>query len=175
MNNLHQCGGSGGNLTPRLFLWFRTFSSWMPRWKTPYFLYTWVTYGASPWNQCTKTRTAGEGNGNPLQYSCLEKSMDRGVWQAEGLHDWARVHEGGGIWVGSNKLVKLKKKKKNQDCLPLLPPWGKKKNPTWTHSQKVSFRINLTVKTIPSLSWAKKCLALHSTCILIDLIKIAFD
>ena len=25
----------------------------------------------------------GEGNGNPLQYSCLEKSMDRGVWQAE--------------------------------------------------------------------------------------------
>ena len=24
----------------------------------------------------------GEGNGNPLQYSCLEKSMDRGAWQA---------------------------------------------------------------------------------------------
>ena len=23
----------------------------------------------------------GEGNGNPLQYSCLEKSMDRGAWQ----------------------------------------------------------------------------------------------
>ena len=22
----------------------------------------------------------GEGNGNPLQYSCLENSMDRGVW-----------------------------------------------------------------------------------------------
>ena len=22
----------------------------------------------------------GEGNGNPLQYSCLEKSMDRGAW-----------------------------------------------------------------------------------------------
>ena len=27
----------------------------------------------------------GEGNGNPLQYSCLEKSMDRGAW-------WAAVH-----------------------------------------------------------------------------------
>ena len=27
----------------------------------------------------------GEGNGNPLQYSCLEKSMDRGTW-------WAAVH-----------------------------------------------------------------------------------
>ena len=24
----------------------------------------------------------GEGNGNPLQYYCLENSMDRGTWQA---------------------------------------------------------------------------------------------
>ena len=24
----------------------------------------------------------GEGNGSPLQYSCLEKSMDRGAWRA---------------------------------------------------------------------------------------------
>ena len=28
---------------------------------------------------------AGEGNGNPLQDSCLENSMDRGAW-------WAIVH-----------------------------------------------------------------------------------
>ena len=27
-------------------------------------------------------RSAGEGNGNPLQYSCLENSMDRGAWWA---------------------------------------------------------------------------------------------
>ena len=26
-------------------------------------------------------RSAGEGNGNPLQYSCLENPMDRGAWQ----------------------------------------------------------------------------------------------
>ena len=26
-------------------------------------------------------RPPGEGNGNPLQYSCLENSMDRGAWQ----------------------------------------------------------------------------------------------
>ena len=31
-----------------------------------------------PW-VCT---TPGEGNGNPLQYSCLENSMDRRAWQA---------------------------------------------------------------------------------------------
>ena len=24
----------------------------------------------------------GEGNGTPLQYSCLENPMDRGAWQA---------------------------------------------------------------------------------------------
>ena len=27
-------------------------------------------------------RSPGEGNGNLLQYSCLENSMDRGAWQA---------------------------------------------------------------------------------------------
>ena len=27
-------------------------------------------------------RSPGEGNGNPLQYSCLESSMDRGAWRA---------------------------------------------------------------------------------------------
>ena len=29
--------------------------------------------------------SAGEGNGTPLQYSCLENPMDRGAW-------WAAVH-----------------------------------------------------------------------------------
>ena len=35
-------------------------------------------------------RSSGEGNGNPLQYSCLENPMDRGVWQAI-VHGVARV------------------------------------------------------------------------------------
>ena len=34
----------------------------------------------------------GEGNGNPLQYSCLENPMDRGAW-------WAIVH---GVPKGSD-------------------------------------------------------------------------
>ena len=25
-------------------------------------------------------RPPGEGNGNPIQYSCLDNSMDRGTW-----------------------------------------------------------------------------------------------
>ena len=35
-------------------------------------------------------RSPGEGNGNPLQYSCLENPMDRGAWQAT-VHGIARV------------------------------------------------------------------------------------
>ena len=27
-------------------------------------------------------RSSGEGNGNPLQHSCLENPLDRGDWQA---------------------------------------------------------------------------------------------
>ena len=36
-------------------------------------------------------RSPGEGNGNPLQYSCLENSMDGGVW-------WAAVY-----WVAKSQ------------------------------------------------------------------------
>ena len=37
--------------------------------------------GSIPWSG----RSPGEGNGNPLQYSCLENPMDREAW-------WATVH-----------------------------------------------------------------------------------
>ena len=43
-------------------------------------------------------RPPGGGNGNPLQYSCLENSMDRGVWWAQSRepqrvgHDRATEH-----------------------------------------------------------------------------------
>ena len=43
----------------------------------------------------TSLSRIGEGNGNPLQYSCLENPMDRGAWWAavHGVdrvgHDWA--------------------------------------------------------------------------------------
>ena len=34
-------------------------------------------------------RSLGEENGYPLQYNCLENSMDRGVWQAT-VHKFAK-------------------------------------------------------------------------------------
>ena len=35
----------------------------------------------------------GEGNGTPLQYSCLENPMDRGAW-------WAAVYGVAQSWTG---------------------------------------------------------------------------
>ena len=40
-------------------------------------------------------RSPGVGNGNPLQYSCLEKSMDSGLW-------WVAVHGATKSWVRSS-------------------------------------------------------------------------
>ena len=41
-------------------------------------------------------RYTGEGNGNPLQYSCLENPMDRGAW-------WATVHGVAKSWTRLSK------------------------------------------------------------------------
>ena len=42
--------------------------------------------------------TASEGNGNPLQYSCLENPMDRGAW-------WAKVHGVAKSWTRLSGLT----------------------------------------------------------------------
>ena len=38
-------------------------------------------------------RSSGEGNGNPLQCSCLGNTMDRGAW-------WATIHGVAKSWTG---------------------------------------------------------------------------
>ena len=41
-------------------------------------------------------RSRGEGNGKPLQYSCLENPMDRGAWQAAvhgGHKRWTQIKD----------------------------------------------------------------------------------
>ena len=54
-------------------------------------------------------RSPGEGNGNSLQYSCLENPVDGGAWQAT-------VHRVAKSWT---QLSDLKKKKKH--VLYLIP------------------------------------------------------
>ena len=42
------------------------------------------------WVQSLDPKTPGGGNGNPLQYSCVENPMDRGAWRAT-VHESKRV------------------------------------------------------------------------------------
>ena len=57
-------------------------------------------------------RSPVEGNGNPLQYSCLENPMDRGVW-------WATVH---GVTKGDWATNTLDSAQ--VPPLPGSPPWS---------------------------------------------------
>ena len=36
-------------------------------------------------------KNKGEGNGDPLQYSCPEKPMDRGAWLLQSMGSWSRT------------------------------------------------------------------------------------
>ena len=60
----------------------------------PWYVGSWVSLVAQKVSTCNmgdlvsipgSERSPGEGNGNPVQYSCLENPMDRGAW-------WATVH-----------------------------------------------------------------------------------
>ena len=57
-------------------------------------------------------RSPREGNGYPLQYSCLENSMDRGAWQAS-------IH--GVAGVGHNLATKLPPPEGKGIVCPLVP------------------------------------------------------
>ena len=76
-------------------------------------------------------RSPGEGNGNPLAYSCLENPTDRGTWQAtvhgvrESGHDWALMH---------TQSLSIKHQPQGKDCQfssvqllsqvwPVVTPW----------------------------------------------------
>ena len=63
-------------------------------------------------------RSPGGGNGNPLQYSCLEIPMDRGAWRAT-VHGVAESRTGLGnstCW-GKRDLVQIRKGQTWLECL----------------------------------------------------------
>ena len=60
-------------------------------------------------------KTDGEGNGNPLQYSCLENPMDRGAWRAT-VHGVAKSW----IWLSVHSHTKQKE---------ISPKWHSGKEP----------------------------------------------
>ena len=56
----------------------------------------------------------GEGNGTPLQYSCLENPMDRGAW-------WAAVHGVAKSWTGLSDFTFTHWRRKWQPTPVFLP------------------------------------------------------
>ena len=81
-------------------------------------------------------RPAEEGHGNPLLYSCLEKSMDRGAWRATVMelqrvrHGWVSEH---GTFYSNQQvynLMQMKIRKKTH-----------KKNPSSSCVSKLIFKV----------------------------------
>ena len=71
-------------------------------------------------------RSPGEGNGKPLQYSCLENSMDRGAWLAR-VHRVAKIQTWlstqAQTYVGCSGRVIL------SVCVHLFQVWSRNLNP----------------------------------------------
>ena len=59
-------------------------STWLPG-KSPHKSWSFIIH-----TSMCMSRELGEGTGNPLQYSCLENSMDRGAWWATVVHRVAK-------------------------------------------------------------------------------------
>ena len=55
----------------------------------------------------------GEGNGNPLQYSCLENPMDGGAW-------WAAVYGVAQSWTQLTRLSSSSHMKPKNYCILLV-------------------------------------------------------
>ena len=93
--------------TRKIFHWNTTNQSFMKVYATL------PTFGKYP----------GEGNGNPLQYSCLENSMDRAAWQAT-VHGVTNASE-----MTERSYSNLAKKKINHDQMASTPQ--RNVNSTW--------------------------------------------
>ena len=55
-------------------------------------------------------RSPGEGNGNPLQYSWLDNSMDREAWQMT-IHGVTVSR----TWLSTHKLMRVRGVRSNSD------------------------------------------------------------
>ena len=108
-------------------------------------------------------RSSGEGNGNPLQYSCLENSMDRGTW-------WAAVHGVAKSWTRLKRLSSSSGKEHAFQCKrcgfdPRVGkiPWKRKWQPTPIFlSGKFHGQRSLMDYIVHGVSKSQKWVSMHS-------------
>ena len=109
--------------------------------------------------------TPGRRNGNPLQYSCLENSMDRGAWQATVwvTKSWTWLK-----WLSPPAPYKSKdwlrrREESLPNSFPQKVPWEQKhKNENWSDWRSKP-RPPLTVQCACVLSCSLNCVQLFAT------------
>ena len=74
--------------------------SWDPLWGKTFLLYCLHGICSSVYSVIINSHHLREGNGNPLQYACLENPMDRGDWQAT-------VHGVAKSWTNLSEFIFL--------------------------------------------------------------------
>ena len=117
---------------------------------------------------------AGEGNGSPLQYSCLENTMDRGAWRATvhkvtkswtWLSDWACKP----CWNFRSLILKVsvkKKKIKKWEQHQTAAPWMSEGNEVPSVPREMLFKLELSIQQgrlmkLPYLQGLKKISLTH--------------
>ena len=87
-------------------------------------------------------RSSGEGNGNPLQYSCLENPMDRGAWQAT-LHGVEKSRTQLSNFTSLSSLyAKCQTKGLHELSCSILKPLAKYGCENWTTKKSECQRID---------------------------------
>ena len=92
-------------------------------------------------------RSSGEGNGNPLGYSCLENSMDREAWQAT-VHEVAVGHD----WAANTHRLWCKRAHWHAGQWPCTGCWGAPSHGKPIHAIRadISLLFSLRVKALHS-------------------------
>ena len=91
-------------------------SLWEPSYTDSQIIFSWLPWWLR-WLECTCNagdlgsvpglgRPPGEGNGNPLQYSCLENPRNRGAWQVTSMGSQC-IMIYGSLWEPSYKDLQI--------------------------------------------------------------------
>ena len=96
-------------------------------------------------------RSPGEGNGSPLQYSCLENPMDGGAW-------WATVHGVAKSQTRLSDFTSLHTQKQGRHHCPLVTPPYKMTIPCESESHVVFPLLFLFCFLVFTKNFAELCI-----------------